>query len=164
MRTKLVFGVLAIAAVSFVAGRTTAKGGPHSSLNQQTLENLSTAMHGEAFAYAKYMLFAEHARRSGHAELAKLFTETARTERFQHFAEEAQLAGVVGSDADNLKDAIRGESYEVDTMYREFAGQAKAAGDAAAASRFEEVRQDEMGHRDAYKSALAKLEPPAKSN
>ena len=106
-------------------------------------------MHGEAFAYVKYLLYAEHARKSGNKELADLFEKTANTERFEHFAEEAQLAGLVGSDAENLRDAIKGESYEIDIMYLEFAGQAKAAGDTAAAARFEEIRHDEIGHRDA---------------
>ena len=126
-------------------------------LDQKTLEDLATAMHGEAFAYVKYVLYGEHARKSGNKELADLFEKTAHTERFEHFAEEAQLAGLVGSDSDNLRDAIEGESYEVDTMYLEFAQRAKAAGDATAAARFEEIRHDEMGHRDAFKTALAKL-------
>jgi rubrerythrin len=126
-------------------------------LDQKTLEDLATAMHGEAFAYAKYVLYAEHARKSGNKELADLFEKTAHTERFEHFAEEAQLAGLVGSDTDNLRDAIEGESYEVDAMYLEFAQRAKAAGDSSAAARFEEIRHDEMGHRDAFKIALAKL-------
>jgi len=130
----------------------------HEALDQKTLDNLSTAMHGEAFAYVKYLLYAEHARKSGHKELADLFEKTANTERFEHFAEEAQLAGLLGSDADNLKDAVKGESYEIDTMYLEFAQKAKVAGNTAVAARFEEIRHDEMGHRDAFKIALAKLE------
>ena len=125
---------------------------------QETLDDLSTAMHGEAFAYVKYLLYAEHARKSGNKELGDLFEKTANTERFEHFAEEAQLAGLVGSDADNLKDAIKGESYEIDTMYLEFAQKATASGDTAAATRFEEIRHDEMDHRDAFMAALAKSE------
>lgn len=123
--------------------------------NKGTAENLSTAMHGEAFAYAKYMLYAEHARQNGNNELANLFETSAKTERFEHFAEEARLAGLVGSDADNLKNAMNGESYEVETMYPEFAEKASAAGDKAVAERFEEIRRDEMKHRDAFKTALA---------
>ena len=130
----------------------------HGTLDQKTLDNLSTAMHGEAFAYVKYLLYAEHARKSGNKELAELFEKTAHTERFEHFSEEAHLAGLVGSDADNLKDATKSESYEIDTMYLEFAQKAKVAGDTAAAARFEEIRHDEMGHRDAFKTALAKLQ------
>ena len=127
-------------------------------MNTQTKTNLLTALHGEAFAYAKYMLFAEHARQQGQTELARLFTETAHTELFEHFAEEAKLAALIGSDIENLRDAIDGESYEVATMYRQFADQARAAGDVAAAERFAEVLHDEMGHRDAFKAALNLLE------
>jgi rubrerythrin len=126
-------------------------------MDPRTRENLLAAMHGEAFAYLKYMLFAEQARKGGNFELAKLFEETANIERFEHFAEEAELLGLVGTDEANLRDAIEGESYEVDTMYREFAEQAATAGDQAAAERFAEVREDEMGHRDAYKGALARI-------
>ena len=69
----------------------------------------------------------------------------------------AALAGPVGADVDNLHDAIDGESYEVETMYRNFAEQAGAAGDRAVADRFAEIRQDEMKHRDAFKTALVNL-------
>lgn len=127
-------------------------------MNPTTRQNLISAMHGEAYAFAKYMLFAEHARKSGHSALADLFEKTARVEHLEHFAEEAELAAIVGSDADNLRDAIKGESYEIDTMYREFAEQAAASGDQAAADRFAEVRGDEMGHRDAFAAALSALE------
>jgi rubrerythrin len=127
-------------------------------MNKTTMDNLLTAMHGEAFAYAKYMLYAQHARQNGNTELATLFETSANAERFEHFAEETELAGLVGSDVDNLKDAIEGEAYEVDTMYREFAEQAATAGDKAAADRFVEIRNDEMKHRDAFKAALATIE------
>lgn len=157
MKTKHVVGAILAGALLFAAGHLTARTDT-STLNPKTRENLSTAMHGEAFAYAKYMLYAKHARQNGNIALANLFTNAARTERFQHFSEEAGLAGLIGTDAENLKDAIHGESYEVETMYREFAEQAKQAGDIAAADRFEEVRHDEMQHRDAFKAALTKIE------
>jgi len=38
-----------------------------------------------------------------------------------------------------------------------FAEQAGAVGDKAAADRFEEIRHDEMKHRDRFNEALAKL-------
>ena len=153
--TSWVVGLVVMAAFLAIAGTG---GQKRHALSKQTQDNLSTAMHGEALAYAKYMLYAQHARNNGKKQLAALFEKSARTERFQHFAEEADLAGVVGTDADNLRDAIQGESYEVETMYREFAQQAAAAGDKTAADRFEEIRNDEMGHRDAFKAALAKPE------
>lgn len=126
-------------------------------MNKTTKNSLSTAMHGEAFAYAKYMLFAERARQSANTELAQLFEKTAKEELLEHFAEEAALAELVGSDTENLQDAIQGESYEVDTMYSDFAEQSFSAGDKAVGDRFAEIRHDEMRHRDAFKEALAKL-------
>lgn len=126
-------------------------------MNKTTRDNLSTAMHGEAFAYAKYMLFAERARKTGHPELAQLLEKTAKEELLEHFAEEAALAEIVRSDTDNLEDAIAAESYEIETMYRDFAAQAFSAGEKAVGDRFEEIRNDEVKHRDAFKEALSKL-------
>src|SRR5215470_2046834 len=127
MKMKAYIAVPLLGGLMFVAGRTTAKS--HDTLSQKTLENLSTAMHGEAFAYAKYSLYAKMAQENGSPEVADLFEKAANTERFEHFAEEARLARLVGTDAENLKDAIKGESYEADRMYREFEEEAAAAGD-----------------------------------
>ena len=44
-----------------VADKTT---NMHGTLKAQTVANLSTAMNGEAFAYVKYLLYAEHARKT----------------------------------------------------------------------------------------------------
>ena len=126
-------------------------------MNKTTRDNLSIAMHGEAFAYAKYMLFAERARKTGNPELAQLLEKTAKEELLEHFAEEAALAEIVSSDVANLENAIAGESYEIESMYRDFAEQAFSAGEKAVGDRFEEIRHDEMKHRDAFKEALSKL-------
>lgn len=157
--------LVSIASILAVALFSAGLGGPQSQkkMSDQTLQNLSTAMHGEAFAYAKYMAYAEHARKMGRTELADLLEETARTERLEHFAEEAKLAGLVGPNVENLKDAIKGESYETETMYRQFAEQAEKAGDHAAAQRFEEIRQDEAKHRDAFLAQLEKLQQKYRS-
>jgi rubrerythrin len=155
MKLTLLSGVLLAGVVGAFAA-ITASGEP-AAVTSETREHLKSAMQGEAFAAAKYQLYAEHARKSGNNELADLFERTAKVERFEHLAEEADLAQLVGDDASNLKDAIAGESYEINTMYREFAEQARAAGDHMAAALFEEIRQDETGHRDAFKAALDKL-------
>lgn len=130
-------------------------------MDATTRENVLAAMRGEAFAHAKYTLYAEQARRNGREQLAELFERVAEVELREHFAEEAELAGFVGSDEENLRDAIGGESYEVETMYREFAEQAAAAGETEAADRFLEVRSDELGHRELFEEALAGLGAPA---
>jgi len=150
--------LLSAALLASVIGALTAlASGATGPVTPATRDHLKTAMQGEAFAAAKYQLYAEHARQSGKTELADLFERTAKVERSEHFAEEAALAQLARDDAANLEDAIAGESYEIDTMYRDFAEQARAAGDHAAASLFEEIRRDEMGHRDAFKAALQKL-------
>ena len=130
-------------------------------MDTTTRENLLSSMRGEAFAHAKYTFYAEQARRNGREALAELFERTANVELQEHFKEEAELAGLLGSDEENLRDAIAGESYEVETMYREFAEQATSAGESAAAERFIEVRSDEMKHRRLFEAALAELGTPA---
>lgn len=126
-------------------------------MNTQTKENLVTALHGEAFAYLKYVGFAKQARENGRPELAGLYEKIANVERLEHFAEEAALLGLFGTDTDNLQAAISGESYEVTTMYPQFAEQASAVGDKAAADLFTEIGSDEKGHLEAFGSALISL-------
>jgi rubrerythrin len=155
MKLKFSILMLVLGAALFMLGRATAD--KHPALHPQTKANLSTAMHGEAFAFAKYTMFAEQARRNGNTELADLFEKTAKMEHFEHLREHAELAGVVGNDEANLKDAIKGEDYETKTMYPKFASEAKAAGDLAAANRFEEVGRDEAKHREDFEHALIAL-------
>ncbi|HLI51594.1 MAG TPA: ferritin family protein [Thermomicrobiaceae bacterium] len=127
-------------------------------MDSETRTDLMTAMRGEAFAYAKYLLFAAQARRQGLPEVADLFERTAQVEYLEHFAEEAELYGLVSDVAGNLRDAIVGEAVEVETMYRAFAEHAAAVGDQAAAARFVEIRDDEAAHQQAFEEALQQVE------
>lgn len=156
MNLKKFGAVVSLAAASFALGQMAAS--RHDHLQAATVKNLSTAMHGEAYAHAKYLLYAEAARKSGHGELATLFANTARTEKAEHFAEEAAMAGIVGSNAENLRDAIAGESYESTTMYPTFAEEAAKVGDTQAATLFREIAADETHHRDAFRAALKKID------
>ncbi|HEY6967948.1 MAG TPA: rubrerythrin family protein [Candidatus Angelobacter sp.] len=161
MKTRnYLLSVVIVGLVCFAAGAAANK---NAALSPKTKQNLTTAMKGEAFAHAKYLLYAEEARKNGNAELADLFEKTAKVERLEHFAEEARLLGLVGDNQANLRDAIKGESYEVETMYREFAQQAEKAGDNSAANLFAEIRKDETNHRDEFKAALEKIGPKVAS-
>ncbi|MDF3302794.1 rubrerythrin family protein [Streptomyces tropicalis] len=120
----------------------------------QTLSDLTTAMKGEAFAYASYSLFGTEADRQGHPAVGRLFSSTAQTELNEHLHQAATLAGTVGTNASNLRQAINGETYEHQVMYHGFASQARADGDLAAAKLFTEIAADEGRHRDAYRTAL----------
>jgi len=123
----------------------------------QTQVNLLDAMHGEAFAYAKYTAYALQAARTHQTALAKLFSGTAQVELQEHFAGEAVLAGLVGTNAANLQDSITGETWEHTTMYPGFATQATADNCPAAAALFTEIAVDEGGHAAAYTLALQAL-------
>lgn len=162
MSSKKLLALVCLAAGSFALGQISVTGSQH--LHATTLENLSTAMHGEAFAHAKYLLFAERARQGGDTELASLFESTAKTEKSEHFSEEATLAGLVGSNVDNLKNAIAEESYEADSMYPDFAAAADRVGDHEAALRFREMAADEARHRDSFQVELEQMESAAGKN
>jgi rubrerythrin len=123
----------------------------------RTLANLNTAMHGEALAHAKYMLFATRAEESGNKALALLWRGTAAVELQEHFAGEAVLAGFVRTTRENLRKAIEGERYEATTMYPNFARRATAVGDTAAARFFLDTAKDEAGHAAAFQEALNRL-------
>lgn len=139
--------VVAVSSLAYAAG----------TLHPSTKQDLMDAMHGEAFATLKYMAYADAARAHGNKELADLFDRTAQVERQEHFGEHAKIYGLVGSDAGNLRDAAKGESYETTTMYPEMAERAANAGDQQVAQHFREVGNDEMTHRDAYNLWLQKL-------
>ncbi|MEU6535676.1 ferritin family protein [Streptomyces sp. NPDC047000] len=123
----------------------------------RTLANLDTALHGEALAHAKYMLFAAHARQTGNAALARLFEGTAKVELREHFAGEAVLAGLVRTTRQNLRRAVTGERLEATTLYPGFARRAAAVGDTAAARYFRDTAADEARHATAFQQALDRL-------
>ena len=127
-------------------------------LTPETRAALVEALKLEAFEHVKYMLFAAHARRGGNAPLAERFERIAAVERDEHFAELAALVGLVGSDVQNLVDAISGASHDAFAVYREYADRAAAAGDLAAAVALEKILGDEEDHRDEFTEALAVLE------
>ncbi|CAM5711160.1 hypothetical protein SANTM175S_10480 [Streptomyces antimycoticus] len=132
-------------------------------LNPQTLTDLDTTMKGEAFAYASYSLFAIEADRQSYPAVAKLFRGTARTELNEHFREAAALAGTVGSNAANLRQAINGETYEHQVMYRRFAAEARADGDLKAAELFTEIAADE-GREEASRTTVDAAPPVGPSS
>jgi rubrerythrin len=126
-------------------------------LGSRTTHNLLVALRGEAFAHARYSSFAAAARERGDERLAAMFEDIAAAELHEHFRELADLAGLVGSDADNLAVALRDEHAEVETSYPEFAAQARADSDEKVAARFEEIAADEREHAEALEAALARL-------
>lgn len=130
-----------------------------SNVSAQTKNDLLTAMHGEAFAHAKYLAYAQAARARGSARLAQLFTGTSNVELREHFAAEANLAGLAGSSRANLLDAVSGETAEATVIYPDAAQQAYQAGDRAVGNLFMETAHDEARHATGFINALWSLVP-----
>ena len=119
----------------------------------KTQENLMAAFAGESQARNMYTFFAKVARKEGYHYIANIFEETAIIE-MRHAKDEFVLAGKLGDTAANLQEAFNGENYETTEMYPEFAEQAPADGNAAAAILFRMIAKVEAEHRDRYKALL----------
>ena len=136
----------------------------------QMIKNLNTAFQGESNASHRYAKFAEKADKEGYPEVAKLFRATSASEaihRDNHKEVILQLGGKVaefeldpvdvGTTAENLKAAIKGETYEVDSMYPEFLALAKKEDVRPAARTFRFAMETEKAHAKLYKDALDNL-------
>lgn len=118
-----------------------------------TLVNLRTAMRGEAFASARYLAFAQGAYRHGHGLLGGLLLRLSAVELYEHFAQLATLAGLVGTTTTNLGAAIAAEGSAI-ASYGTWSTAATAAGDGVEAALFTDIRSDEIGHQTAFATAL----------
>jgi len=139
-------------------------------VSQQTLDNLNTAFQGESNAAHRYEAFARKADAEGHTQAARLFRAAARAESIHkenHKQTILALGGKVkdfkldelkvGATAENLQSAIKGESYERDTMYPEFLKQAKADGVKEATRTLLYAEKAEAEHARLYQEALDSL-------
>src|SRR5512142_1850647 len=80
-----------------------------------TQENLAAAFAGESQANRKYLAFAQKADREGFPQVAKLFRAAAEAETV-HALGHLQAIGAVRSTAENLEEAIAGETDEYTEM------------------------------------------------
>lgn len=118
-----------------------------------TLQNLMTAFAGEAEANRKYTAYAKKAEKEGKLNAAKLFRAAADAETI-HALKHFEVAGKIGSTSDNLKDGIKGETYEYKEMYPPFVKQAEVEGNKAAAVSFIFAMKAEEVHANLYQDAL----------
>ena len=93
----------------------------------RTTENLKEAFAGESQAYQKYMAFAAQAEKEGYANVARLFRVTAEAERL-HATGHLQALDGLGNTAENLEEAIGGETHEYREMYPPMLEQAEMEG------------------------------------
>lgn len=135
-----------------------------------TVENLKAAITGETTASAKYAAYAKKAKEEKFEKIAKLFDAASRAEAIHAQKHTAVLdtMGVkmdpitpqftVKSTRENIMDAIKGESHEVDRMYPDFIKKAKEEGKDDAAGSFNNAFLVEKAHLALYKEALAALD------
>lgn len=123
----------------------------------KTLKNLMDAFAGEAQANRKYTAYAKRAEKEGKLNAAKLFRAAADAETL-HALRHFEVAGKIGSTADNLKDGIDGETYEYKDMYPDFVKEAEAEGNKAAVTSFTFAMKAEEVHAKLYKDALENID------
>lgn len=144
---------------------------------EATIKNLNTAFRGESNAANRYASFAAKADSEGYAQVAKLFRAASKAEaihRDSHKAAILSLGGkvedfqldtvVAGTTTENLQAAIKGESYERDTMYPEFLKQAEGDRARAAIRTFQFAVTAEKEHAKLYAEALTNLGRNAKTD
>ena len=123
----------------------------------KTLNNLMEAFAGEAQANRKYLAYAKKAEKDGRLNAAKLFKAASDAETL-HALKHFEVAGKVGTNADNLLDAVAGETHEYKEMYPDFVKEAEEEGNKAALMSFTFAMKAEEVHAKLYKEALENLD------
>jgi rubrerythrin len=138
--------------------------------HETLVENLRTAFENESNAHLRYLEFSQKADGEGWHGVASLFRGSARAEEI-HAANHGriwhQLGGLVEytphdvevrTTIENVRAALAGEIFEIDTMYPSFLEQARAARDVATVRTFTWALQTEKSHARLFNEALALLE------
>jgi rubrerythrin len=143
----------------------------------KTIENLKTAFNGESTASAKYAAFAEKAKSEGFDTVAIMLTAISKSEAIHasnHLKVIEKLVDtvvvpVIGkfevlSTKENVADAMKGESYEAETMYPEFVKIAEKEKCIDGKQSFAWALNAEKKHFDFFKSSLESLNDGSEIN
>lgn len=135
-----------------------------------SLVNLQEAYAGERNAHDRYLAFAQRADVEGYGGIASLFRAAARAEEI-HAANHAAVIQEIGvvphshvetpvvhSTRENLEAAIKGESYERDTMYPEFLKQARFDRLNSAIRSLNLAKTAEAEHAKLFQEALSNID------
>jgi len=123
----------------------------------KTQEDLKAAFAGEAQANRKYLAFAKAAEKEGKANLAKLFRAVAEGETI-HALKHFESLGEVKDSKENVKAALAGETYEIESMYPAFIADAQSEGEKAAEISFFRANEVEKTHQREFTAALEQVE------
>lgn len=128
----------------------------------KTINNLMAAFTGESEANRKYTAFAIKAEKEGKLNAAKLFRVAADAETI-HALKHLEVAGQVGTTAENLQIGIDGETYEYTSMYPDFLKDAEVESNKAAKMSFMFAMKAEAVHAALYKEALDNIDSEAET-
>ncbi|MDR0550250.1 MAG: rubrerythrin family protein [Deltaproteobacteria bacterium] len=128
--------------------------------DSKVIDDLKAAFAGESQANRKYLAYALKADEEKLPYAAKIFRAAAEAETIHAHSHLRVLDGV-HSTAENLKDAIGGETYEFTTMYPGMIERAKAAGDKKAEKDFHLANEAEKIHAELFKKVAADPTKPA---
>ena len=123
----------------------------------KTEQNLMEAFAGESQANRRYLAFAKQAEKEGYPQVAKLFRAAAEAETVHALAHLRALGQVKGT-AENLREAIAGETHEFTEMYPAMIEAAKEENNKAAELAFTHANKVEKVHASLYQKALDNLE------
>ncbi|MEE9418732.1 MAG: rubrerythrin family protein [Desulfatiglandaceae bacterium] len=126
----------------------------------KTEQNLLEAFAGESQANRKYLAFAKQADKEGYPQAAKLFRAAAEAETVHAHAHLKTLGGIK-STAENLKEAIEGETHEFKKMYPGMIEAAKEEANKGAERSFSNANAVEEVHAGLYQKVLDSLDNPA---
>lgn len=125
-------------------------------LSPKTKKNLEDAFAGESMARNKYSYFASVAKKEGFVQMMNIFLETAENEK-EHAKMWAKELGLIGTTAENLEEATKGEHYENTEMYVRMAKEAEEEGHKDIALKFSLVAAAEKAHEERYKKLLENI-------
>ena len=170
MKAKFIYFIL-LSTIT-LSGTLTAQA---STANQKTIANLQDAFTGETTASAKYAAYAKKAREEGHDKIGLMFEAASKAESIHagnHKSVLLQLGGnvpevnpefeVKATNA-NLEDALKGESYEISTMYPDFIKAAQKEQVNLALISLNYAYQTEKKHQALYTKAIQALKDGAEN-
>jgi rubrerythrin len=123
----------------------------------KTEKNLADAFAGESQANRKYLAFAKQAEKEGYPQVARLFKAAAAAETV-HAHSHLRTLGGIKSTAENLKEAIAGETHEFKKMYPAMIVMAKEEKNKGAERTFTYANEVEKVHAALYTKALDNLD------
>jgi rubrerythrin len=142
-----------------------------SSINgTRTEQHLVTAFLNESADQNRYFFFSKIAKKEGYIELATAFEETALQERshaknflkhlgpFEGSVDEVFKMGPLGTNIENLRQAVANEREQHEVRYPNFAAVARDEGFGAVAVLFSAIAKAEHYHEQRFRRFISSIE------